>query len=66
MEIQKNRSIQRHAGDAARHEPVGEALQVRGEGPKGLHRFVVAIRRHRDHMGRDTAVNAGRIRVNAL
>ena len=58
--------FQRHARDAACHEPIGEALQVRGEGAKRLHRLVVTIRRHRDHMRGGPAVNAGRIRIHAL
>ena len=54
------------AGDATRDEPVGEALEVRGKGPEGLHGGGVPIRGNGDEVLGGTAVDAGDIDLDAV
>jgi hypothetical protein len=49
--------FERHRRDATGHQPIGEPLEIRGEGAKRLHGMVVAIGRHHDDVRRAAAVN---------
>ena len=54
------------AGDATRDEPVGQALEVRGEGPEGLDGGRVPIGRHGDVVLGRAAVDTGDIDLNPV
>ena len=54
------------AGDATRDEPVGEAFEVRGEGPEGLNGRRVPIGRDRHIVLAGAAVDAGDIDLDAV
>ncbi len=56
----------RHGLDAALHQPVGQAVEVGGEGAKFTHRLWVAIARHRNVMLGRPAIDARRVGLNAF
>ena len=50
--------------DPALLEPVGEPVQIAGEGAEGAHRLRVTVRTDRRHMHRGADVDRRRIRVD--
>ena len=50
-----------HVCNPTRGEPVGEAVEVAGEGGEGPHRLRIAVRRDGDHVSGGAAIDAGRI-----
>ena len=58
--------LHRDAGDATGDEPIGEALEVGGEGPEALHRRGVPIGRDRHIVLAGAAVDAGDINLDAV
>jgi len=60
------RGFHRDAGDAAGQEPVGEAVQVRGERLERAHRGRVPVGGDGHVMRLGPAIDAGGIRVDAL
>ena len=55
--------LHRHGGDAAVFEPVGQSLEIFGEGPKMPHRLRIPIRRNRRVMDSRPEVDTCRIRI---
>ena len=55
-----------HAGDPAGFEPVGQVMQILGEGAKRAHRRVTGIRIDRRHVHRRSDIDGCRPRVDHL
>ena len=56
----------RHGGDAARGEPVGQAMEIRRERGERAHRGRVPVRGHGDIMHGGAAIDARGIGIQAL
>jgi len=56
----------RHGLNATRRQPLGQGLQISGEGVKASHRLLVPIRRDRDVAFGRPDVDAGGIQVESL